>query len=85
MKCPLLGGASKRLQAGGRHGAIAKRCGGAGDENPGSDFESDGEVDHVVAGGRDFRYQCAIDETVASTVLAIGLRRTGRSTQRATQ
>src|SRR5712691_7326276 len=41
MKCPLLGGASERLHAGGGHGTIAERCGGAGDEDPGSDFESD--------------------------------------------
>jgi len=53
MKCPLLGGASKRLQAGSRYGAIAERHSGAGDEDPGSDFESDGKEDYVVAGGRD--------------------------------
>jgi len=73
MKCPLLGGGSKTLQAGGRHGAIAERCGGAGNEDTGSDFESDGKVDHVVAGGRDLGHQRTIDETVASAVPAIRL------------
>ena len=51
MKCPLSGGAGKRLHAAVGYGGIAERCSGARNEGARCDFENDGEVDHVVAGG----------------------------------
>jgi len=53
MKCPLFrGGLGARCLPGGRHELLLEGRRGADDEDPRSDFASDGEEDYVVAGSR---------------------------------
>src|ERR1700719_225546 len=63
------------IPAGGRHGTYRERGLGAGDENTGSDFASDGQEDYVVAGGGDHRDQRAADAALAPSIRKIRLRR----------
>ena len=58
--------------AGGRHGPYEKRRLGVGDENTGSDLATDGQVDHLLAGGGDRRHQRAADAALAPALLEMG-------------
>ena len=49
--------------------------GGAGDESTGSDLASDGEEDHLVAGGGDHRHQRPTDAALAGALRGVRLRR----------
>src|SRR5258708_39393050 len=70
------------IPAGGRHGTYGERRLGAGDENTGSHFASDGQAHHVVAGGGDHRDQRAADAALAPAIREVGLRRTVGSASR---
>lgn len=50
------------------HGSVSEGRAGAGDEGTGSDFESHGEEDHVVAGGGNHRRERPVDAAVAGAV-----------------
>jgi hypothetical protein len=50
MKCPLSG--RRGWLHAGKHGELSEGRGGAGDENAGSDFASDGKEDQLVASSR---------------------------------
>src|ERR1700733_323718 len=52
---------------------------GAGDESTGSDFASDGQEDHVVAGGRDYWHYRPSDATLAGALRAVRGARSVRS------
>src|SRR5579863_10540855 len=66
------------LPAGGRHGFLSRVRRGAGDESTGSDFASDGQEDHLVAGGGDYRHQRPPDAALVSALPGVWLRRTLR-------
>src|SRR5437660_11872492 len=55
-----------------KHGVLPEGLDGAGDESTGRDIASDGEEDHLVAGGGD-----PWDQRPAHAALARALRRTG--------
>src|SRR5260370_15545743 len=73
------------IPAGGRHGTYGERRLGAGNENTGSHFASDGQAHHVVAGGGDHRDQRAADAALAPAIREVGLRRTVGSASRRAQ
>ena len=66
------------VPAGGRHGFLPGVRRGAGHENTGSDFASDGEKAYLVPGGRDHRHQRPA--IVAGTGATKNLATTGCST-----
>src|SRR6202161_55188 len=69
MKCPLCrGGLGRRCMRGDTHAQLSESRRGADDENPGSDFASDGKEDYAVAGSGNHW-----DERPADATLALGL------------
>src|SRR5260370_37912587 len=66
MKCPLFrSGLGARCLPGGKHEWLPEGRRGADDEDPRSDFTSDGEEDYVVAGCGDHRDYRPADAAVA--------------------
>ena len=74
MICPLFrGGLGTRCLPGGRHELLHDGRRGADDEDPRSDFASDGEEDYVVAGSGDYRDHRPADAALALTVSRVRL------------
>jgi hypothetical protein len=61
------------LQGRRSHEVLQRSWNGADNESTRSDLTSDGEADHVVAGGGDFRDQCSTDEAVETAVGGVWL------------
>src|SRR5215469_17750823 len=68
-------GPEVELPAGGRHGFLLGVRHGAGDEDTGSDFASDGEKDHLEPGRRDHRHQRPADAPLVRAPPGVWLRR----------